>query len=736
MLAPVARDFLNDSTYVGPKAVLVALAQEMAGNVQAARAAWEDTKRVATRVAAEQTADQRVLVWKAVAMVRLGETAEAETIFRQLEQTKVLRSEFWSCTAPSALLRIALGHGADVVAKFDTELRSNSVRTPAPSPRAALRLNPVFDSIRATPEFQKWMAAAPAPAVSEKSAAADNSALADKSIAVLPFANRSPDPENAFFTDGVHEDILTNLSNIRELRVVSNTSVAQYRGTTKSMKQIGAELSVAYILEGSVQRVGNKVHVTGQLIDARTDAHLWAKAFDKDLSDIFVIQAELAKAIAAELRAVLSPEEKKLVEQKLTDNPKAYDLYLEANGERRRIGNTREARERAVRLLEAAVELDPKFATAWASLVANHGAIYGANWDHTPARLTKAKMALEKVERLAHGTPLAISAASDFHYYTKDYVRSLEIAKKMAVMLPNDGGWQNEIASSERRLGHWPQAIVASRRAVALSPESFVISGVLVQALESCRRFSEADEEELRWLRSNLEAWSRSFWLARRAFRASGSTLEMEKIIGRVPDSYANSTPGIEARKTAAFLTGNTEEYLRLDALKPNDAAAGWAAGSTKGIEPALVRLARGDTAGAQKSLADTAAMRARLEAEPENDLLWAQLGEYEALLGHKEEALRCARKAVELVPETLDALRGPTRSLSMAFVYAWTGDKERAIAEYARLLRVPVSVSYVVNENGLNVHEMKRCPSYAPLRGDPRFEALLNDPKNNAPLF
>jgi hypothetical protein len=163
LLAPVSRDFLNDSWYLGPKAVLVALAQEMAGNAQAARAAWEDTKRVTTRVTGEQLTDQRALAYKAIAMARLGETAEAETLYRQLDQTKSLRSEFWSSAAPSALLRFALGHGDEVVAKFDKELRANSVRTAAPSPQAALRLNPVFDPIRATPEFQKWMAAAPAP---------------------------------------------------------------------------------------------------------------------------------------------------------------------------------------------------------------------------------------------------------------------------------------------------------------------------------------------------------------------------------------------------------------------------------------------------------------------------------------------------------------------------------------------------------------------------------------------
>jgi TolB-like protein/Tfp pilus assembly protein PilF len=558
----------------------------------------------------------------------------------------------------------------------------------------------------------------------------------DKSIAVLPFANRSVDKENEFFTDGVHEDILTNISNIRELRVVSSTSVAQYRGTTKTMKQIGAELSVAYILEGSVQRVGNKVRVTGQLIDARTDAHVWAKAFDKDLNDIFVIQAEVAKAIATELRAVLSPEEKKLVEEKLTDNPKAYDLYLEAGVQIRRFGNTTEAHAKARTLLQAAVELDPKFAAAWAQLSFIHGSAYRSNRDRSPARLAQAKAALEKVNQLARGTPLAIGASGQHYYTLGDYARSLERYESLAILQPNVGTWHNQVGICERRLGHWPQALAALRRAVALSPESFVSSANVAQALESGRRYQEADVEDQAWLRTHPDAWVRYFWRARRSFRAIGSTVKMDDIVRQVPESFANSKAGIEARMSAAFLAGNLDEYLRLDASKPNDATADWNAGPKQGIEPAIVLMARGDTAGAKARLADLGTLRARLEAEPENDLLWAQLGEYEALLGHKEEALRCVRKAVELMPETFDALRGPIRSLSLAFVYAWTGDKEGAIAEYTRLLRLPISVSYLNKEVGLNVHDMKRCPAYAPLRGDPRFEALLNDPKNNAPLF
>jgi TolB-like protein len=203
-----------------------------------------------------------------------------------------------------------------------------------------------------------------------------------KSVAVLPFENLSEGKEGAFFADGVHEDILTNLALVRELHVVSRTSVMQYRGTTKTIKQIAQELGVAYVLEGSVRRAGNRVRVTGQLINARTDEHVWAKAYDRDLTDVFTIQGELAQAIAGAMAAALSPQEKSLLERRLTDNLGAYDAYVKA----------RELRERAIStdqdeiepLLQKAVELDPKFAAAWAELGAFHAYLYFGEQDHTP----------------------------------------------------------------------------------------------------------------------------------------------------------------------------------------------------------------------------------------------------------------------------------------------------------------------------------------------------------------
>jgi TolB-like protein/cytochrome c-type biogenesis protein CcmH/NrfG len=577
------------------------------------------------------------------------------------------------------------------------------------------------------PATKEVPAASPKPVVETNAASVVPAApvVNAKSIAVLPFANRSPDKENEFFTDGVHEDILTNLFNIRELRVVSRTSVEQYRGTTKSLRQIGTELGVAYILEGSVQRVGNKVHVTGQLIDARTDVHLWAKAYDKDLSDIFVIQAELAKAIATELQAVLSPGEKKLIERKLTENPQAYDLYLQArlasDGSRKGVGQ-------AESLLQSAVGLDPKFAAAWAALCRAHAYAYSFNWDKTPGRLAKAKAAMDAAKRLAPDSPEAIAAMGSFNYLAlQDYPRATEQFAELARLQPSEPEWHGGLGTLYRRQGQWLESIASFRKRRELDP-NYAGVNTLVQTLDAGRRYAEADEVEKPWLGRHPESWDRDSNIGRRAFYATGSQAEAEKFIRAMTEAQANSRAGIAVQKSWAHLTGNLQECLRLERLRPNEAPADPAADETKSLTLAIMLAASGDQPAARAQLPEVGPLKARLESEPDNDDVWVTLSQVNALLGDKEEALRCAHRAVELVPESLDTWSGPKRSANLAFVYAWTGDKDRAIAEFARLLRTPAS--------GLNVYVMKRSPDYFPLRGDPRFEALLNDPKNNAPLF
>src|ERR1700690_1725352 len=286
----------------------------------------------------------------------------------------------------------------------------------------------------------------------------------DKSIAVLPFDNMSEEKDNGFFTDGIQEDILTDLSLVHELRVVSRTSVMQYRDTKKPIGQIASELGVAYILEGSVRREGNKVRVTGQLIHASTDEHVWAKAYDRDLTDIFAIQSELAQAIATELQAALSPQEKAMLENRPTVNTAAYDLYLKG----RRMGDTGD-REGETALLEKAVALDPSFARAWGDL-ADQYAFTAFNYrEGVDEMLAKAKAAIDQALQLAPDDPDVIGSLGTYYYYGyRDYARANEQYQRLARQRPNDARVFNSLGLIEGRQGKWAESRARMRRATEL----------------------------------------------------------------------------------------------------------------------------------------------------------------------------------------------------------------------------------------------------------------------------
>jgi TolB-like protein/cytochrome c-type biogenesis protein CcmH/NrfG len=566
-------------------------------------------------------------------------------------------------------------------------------------------------------------------------------AKGDKSIAVLPFKNQSQEKDSAFFTDGVHEDILTNLFNIRELRVVSRTSVEQYRGTTKTMKQIGAELGVAYILEGSVQRVGDKVRVTGQLIDARADGHLWAKAFDEKLSDVFVIQASIAKAIAAELKAVLSPEERKLVERRATANPAAYDLYLKA----REIGRTRvDGLEERQTLLQDALRLDPNFARAWSELALVRSRLARRLDGSSPDDVEKvfqARTAVDAAVRLAPDAPETLLCLGDFYYRVqRDYVRALEYLERMARLQPNDPEAFGFIGFVQRRQGRWVESTANLRKAVQLDPTNFSIVVNLHFSLQSGRRYDELIaliERSNSKVPSQLDFSAQGTALGKQAeiayvrFLATGSTREMEEALASVAPEQLESPDGIDARKRWARLSGNFAEAIRLDRLQPYH---GPTQRSQQAATAALTLAAHGNRDGARARLENfPAELRNRLDSAPGNAAFCAHLARMEIVLGNNEEALRWARKAVELTPPSIDAATAPNYRRVLASVHAWSGDKDRALTELAHVLQTP---AFNLQAGATSVHVTAREPDFFPLRGDPRFEALLNDPKNNAPLF
>ena len=554
-----------------------------------------------------------------------------------------------------------------------------------------------------------------------------------KSIAVLPFENLSTDKENQVFADGIHQDVIGNLRNVRDLRVTSRTTVMQYRGTTKSLRQLAQEMNVAYVLEGTVRRDGAKVRVSANLIEARTDAPIWTPSpYEGDLTaaGVFAIQSQIAQAIAEKLAAAISPEEKSLLTRRPTENLAAYELLLKARdaANQGEISQVNLVKQEA--LLQAAVALDANFATAWAELAGKHAFIYSWNYDHSDERRRKAKQAIDTAVRLAATDADVVRGLANYLVHVeRDYAGATAQLEGLVRLRPNDAEAVSSLGDVLQFQAKWSEALVALRRAAQLDPRNVVIAGKLGLLLYSGRRWQELAGDEGRRLAAALEGQEMiAFDLQFMSFAATGSTREVEAFFARLPAGSAAAAEGSYSRKWWAIETGNAAEAARLERQRPVDPDRfidEWniVTGTALGL------AAQGDRVGAQEIIREHYARgRLRLEREPHNtNVLWI-LGVMEAIMDRKEEALRLARLAVSLVPEKMDAVNGPAATNRLAIVYAWTGETELAIDEAARLLRTPYG--------SMTVHMMRHDPFWFPLRGHPRFEALLADPKNNAPLF
>src|SRR5436305_8960495 len=318
----------------------------------------------------------------------------------------------------------------------------------------------------------------------------------EKSIALLPFENLSDDKQNAYFADGVQDEILTDLARVADLKVISRTSVMQYKNSVnRNLREIAQELGVAHVLEGSVQRTGNRVRVTAQLIDARTDTHVWAERYDRDLADVFAIQSEIAKTIADQLQAKISPSEKAAIEKAPTTDLVAYDLYLRAQALFADTSDAIHAREKlpqAAQLLDQAVARDPHFLQAWCLLSRVHGVAYFRGHDHTAARLDLANAALEAARRLQPDASEVHLALANYYYHGfRDYGRArseVAIARKT---LPNSADVFRYTGFIDRREGHWAEATRNLERALELDPRNFFILQQLALTYGSQHRYAE-----------------------------------------------------------------------------------------------------------------------------------------------------------------------------------------------------------------------------------------------------
>jgi TolB-like protein/Tfp pilus assembly protein PilF len=545
----------------------------------------------------------------------------------------------------------------------------------------------------------------------------------EKSIAVLPFENLSDDKENAYFTEGVGGEILTDLAKIADLKVISRTSVMQYRNAVRrNLREIGEQLGVAHVLEGSVQRRGGRVRVSAQLIDARTDAHLWAEHYDRPLDDVFAIQSEIAKAIADQLQAKLSPNEKKAIEQPPTTDLAAFDLYSRAKLliEKAVFNEPKHSMLlEAIRLLEEAVARDPSFVLAYYQLAHAHDQMYLREFDHTQDRLDLANAAIQSVMRLRPDSGEAhLALAKHLYWGYRDYDRARQELAAARRALPNDPLPFLLTGYIDRREGRWDQATRNMERAVELDPQNFFTLQQIALTYTHLRRYADA-----------AATLDRAVALAPKdvSVRVQRAGVDLD---WRADTKPLDSTIQAIIANEPAAIKLVVDQWLVLALWERDSSAAGRAlslldAHGCHGDMPfprawceGRVALLRGEVASARDAFT-----RARKEIEgvisqqPDYAQALCALGMIDAALGNKEDAIREGRRAVELLPVTKDSIDGAQLVQYLAVIYAGVGEKDLALEQLRIASSIPGYLSY---------GSLRLDPLWDPLRGNPDFEKIV----------
>ena len=550
--------------------------------------------------------------------------------------------------------------------------------------------------------------------------------IPEKSIAVLPFENLSDTKENAYFADGVQDEILTDLAKIADLKIISRTSVMQYKsGVARNLREIAQQLAVAHVVEGAVQRSGNRVRVNAQLIDARTDRHLWAQTYDRDLADVFAIQSEIAKAIADQLQAKLSPREANEIERPPTSDLTAFELYTQARNllSAPIFSTTGDANlVQAVDLLNQAVARDPSFFQAYCQLAYAHDLLYFLGNDRTPVRLAMADAAIQAASRLfpdAGETHLA--RAENLYRGYLDYDGALAELEVAVGTLPNDPRVFELEGYVQRRQGRWEEAMRNLERAADLDPRNVFTLEQTALSYQLLRRYAEAESvlDRISTIEpNNLEI------KAARAFVELDWKADIRPL-RQLIDKIRATNPGA---------TQSIANYWLFCALADRDAVGANNALIASGKNPIILAnenvvfnrpfaegvIARmtNDDAKARSALTDARTEQEKIiQAQPNYGPALCVLGLIDAGLGRKEEALREGQRAVELLPVKKDALGGAEIVKYLAIIAAWVDDKDLACEQLAIVINRPSPISY---------GQLKLLPFWDPLRGDPRFEKIV----------
>jgi TolB-like protein/Tfp pilus assembly protein PilF len=554
--------------------------------------------------------------------------------------------------------------------------------------------------------------------------------IVQKSIAVLPFENRSEDKANAYFADGIQDEILTRLSKIADLKVISRTSAQQYQSKPRNLTEIAKQLGVANILEGSVQKAADQVRVNVQLINAQTDSHLWADTYDRKLTDIFSVESDIAKGIVAALQAKLTGREEQALAVKPTNNPEAYDAYLRGLALETRSSSlySSDPLMKAIGFYERAVQLDPNFVPAWARLSRADALLYFDGIDTTAARRDAAKRALENAQKLQPNSPETLLALGYYQYWVlRDYGAAKTTFQLISRMLPSSSEVLFALGAVTRREGHWDESVAYWEQALALDPRNLQLltSAALTYAI-------------LRQFPSALKLYGRALDIVptelslvtvkATLYQAEGNLQEAAKLLAEV-NEQTPSDAAFGDKINQLRLERNLGEAIRL--LQARQAQFHFASEIDKGsnqLTLALVQYLAGNTAGAK-----TNAEQARntfeplCKNQPDNSNLAGMLSLANAVLGEKDSALKGAERAIILLPSVKDPVLGPTLEENLALIETIFGENSRAISTLTRLLQTPY-ISGLYGPTPVTPALLRLDPLWDPLRADPAFQKLCEE--------
>jgi TolB-like protein/Tfp pilus assembly protein PilF len=546
-----------------------------------------------------------------------------------------------------------------------------------------------------------------------------------KSIAVLPFATLSDDRNDAYFADGVQDQILTNLAKVSDLKVISHTSVRQYKtGAERNIREIGRQLGVGYIMEGSVQRARDRLRINAELIDARTDSHIWAETYDRTAADLFAIQSELAQSIVTQLKAKLSPEQKAAIEERPTQDLDAFESYLQAKTVIDSYVNATDVRAailQSLRSLDDAITRDPNFVSAYCYIARANDLLYFFDLDPTPERVTLAEAAVNNALRLRPDSAEAHFARADYLFRCRrDYDRALEELAIARPGLPNSSPFFILSGYINRRRNNFPQAERDFSTAFAIDPRNPNAYNLLADTYVLERRLPEAVHVADNVLAAGETVPIVYYRRASSIQSGTGDIGPLRDVLTKYPDMEfaGGQTP------TRVWISMLDRDYARAekflaDSPRKDFQDIDFSFYFPKSWYEAMIAREKGDAAKATAAFRECREILAqRLVVKPEHARTIAVLAQVDANLGQKDLAVSEAQHAIDLMPTSKDIYDGALVLEGLAQVYTWTGDRDRAIELVQELVAMPGYTNY---------GRLKLHPLWAPLRGDPRFEKIVN---------